>query len=249
MIIQCQSCSSKYFLPEEKVPVNPLKVRCPKCRAVFMLSGRAERAPVAAPAPARAVETAIPTLETARIARKFTGREHELPGTAVATEPVPVEMPMASQPAPLMATIENAAMAAPAETVEAPRVEPAVVATPEPVVPEPVRTAPEVAAAPAPAPEPAVTPAPAAKSAARGGKSADDRARRLARVLVSDILWYNRERRDAALRDGTLMTSLGEEIKKSWELYKEKVGPEAAHSTNYFKEALNEILANGQQVF
>ena len=51
------------------------------------------------------------------------------------------------------------------------------------------------------------------------------------------------------MRDGTLMTSLGEEIKKSWELYKEKVGPEAAHSTNYFKEALNEILANGQQVF
>jgi hypothetical protein len=71
----------------------------------------------------------------------------------------------------------------------------------------------------------------------------------LARVLVSDILWYNRERRDAALRDGTLMTSLGEEIKKSWELYKDKVGPETAHSTNYFKEALNEILADGQQVF
>jgi hypothetical protein len=105
-----------------------------------------------------------------------------------------------------------------------------------------------VTAAPAPAPEPAMASAPATKSA-RGGKSADDRAKRLARVLVSDILWYNRERRDAALRDGTLMTSLGEEIKKSWELYKEKVGPEAAHSTNYFKEALNEILANGQQVF
>jgi len=100
-------------------------------------------------------------------------------------------------------------------------------------------------------PVPAVVEAPAAEPArpSRGGKSADDRAKRLARVLVSDILWYNRERRDAALRDGTLMTSLGEEIKKSWELYKEKVGPEAAHSTNYFKEALNEILADGQQVF
>jgi predicted Zn finger-like uncharacterized protein len=248
MIIQCQSCSSKYFLPEEKVPVNPLKVRCPKCRAVFMLSGRAERASVAAPAATRAVETAMPGMESARTARKFTGRDHDLPGTAVATEPAPVAMPMASGPAPLMATIENAAMAAQAETVEAPAVEPAVAATPEPVAQEPVRTAPEVATAPAPAAEPPVASAPAAKTG-RGGKSADDRAKRLARVLVSDILWYNRERRDAALRDGTLMTSLGEEIKKSWELYKEKVGPEAAHSTNYFKEALNEILANGQQVF
>jgi hypothetical protein len=62
-------------------------------------------------------------------------------------------------------------------------------------------------------------------------------------------LWYNRERRDQALEDGTLMTALGEEIKKSWELYKEKVGAETAQSTNYFKEALNEILANGQEVF
>jgi hypothetical protein len=125
---------------------------------------------------------------------------------------------------------------------------PAVEPTAEPVtataVAEPAVEAPQPAAAPAP-----TRPAPDAGRSARGGKSADDRARRLARVLVSDILWYNRERRDAALRDGTLMTSLSEEIKKSWELYKEKVGPEAAHSTNYFKEALNEILANGQQVF
>ena len=45
------------------------------------------------------------------------------------------------------------------------------------------------------------------------------------------------------------MTVLGEEIKKSWELYKEKVGADVASSTNYFKEALNEILADGQKVF
>jgi hypothetical protein len=45
------------------------------------------------------------------------------------------------------------------------------------------------------------------------------------------------------------MTVLGEEIKKSWELYKEKVGADVANSTNYFKEALNEILADGQEVF
>jgi predicted Zn finger-like uncharacterized protein len=168
MIIQCQSCAAKYFLPEEKIPANPLKVRCPKCRAVFMLAPRPGRVPVGVAA-----------------------------GSAVETPPTrPVEM-------------------------EQPRTE----------------TAP-----PAPATE-------AEEPPTRAGRSGEDRAKRLARVLVSDILWYNRDKRDQALKDGTLMTTLGEEIKKSWELYKEKVGPEAAHSTNYFKEALNEILANGQKVF
>jgi hypothetical protein len=77
----------------------------------------------------------------------------------------------------------------------------------------------------------------------------DARARRLARVLVSDILCYHREKRDQALLDANLMAVLGDEIKKSWELYKQKVGPELANSTNYFKEALNEILADGQKLF
>lgn len=83
-------------------------------------------------------------------------------------------------------------------------------------------------------------------SASRGP---DDRARRLARVLVSDILCYHREKRDQALLDGNLMTALGDEIKKSWELYKQKVGPELANSTDHFKQALNEILADGQKLF
>jgi predicted Zn finger-like uncharacterized protein len=196
MIIQCQSCAAKYFLPEEKVPANPLKVRCPKCRAVFMLAPRLERVTV-----------------------------------MVAAE-APAPMPAPSY-APPEATVVDVAP----PMVEAVRP----MDMPPPVV-EAVREVEET---------PPIVETPAAESprSGRGGKSAEDRAKRLARVLVSDILWYNRERRDAALRDGTLMTSLGEEIKKSWELYKEKVGPEAAHSTNYFKEALNEILANGQQVF
>lgn len=208
MIIQCQSCASKYFLPEEKVPVNPLKVRCPKCCAVFMLTSARERVAVAAESPAALRRTRPP--EPAVM---------EAPAPPVA--PVEVEPPVARIPR--------------APVAQAPVTESAPAASVEPV------QAPEASPAPAPAAEPA--------RSSRGGKSAEDRAKRLARVLVSDILWYNRDRRDAALRDGTLMTSLGEEIKKSWELYKEKVGPEAAHSTNYFKEALNEILADGQQVF
>ncbi|NIM19587.1 MAG: hypothetical protein GTO51_04305 [Candidatus Latescibacteria bacterium] len=166
MIIQCQSCSAKYLLPESKMPPKPIKVQCPKCKAIFMLSPQKHK--VAAPAPAGAAA----------------------PGQ---------DVPAASKEAPAHVEV------------------------------------------------PPATPAPKAKKSK--SRTKEERAKRLARVLVSDILCYNREKRDQALIDGNLMSVLGEEIKKSWELYKEKVGPEVASSTNFFKEALNEILADGQKVF
>ncbi len=76
-----------------------------------------------------------------------------------------------------------------------------------------------------------------------------DRAKRLARVFVSDILVYNQEKRDRGLADGDLMTVLGPEIKKAWEAYKEKIGSEVAESNEYFRTALNEILADGKEIF
>ena len=156
------------------------------------------------------------------------------------------------QPEPVTA---GASAAAPAAPSAPPVVEP---------VPEPAAAPATAHSAPAPAPaaEPKAPMAPKApkekpkskskakpKKGKKRGRSDDDRAKRLARVLVSDILCYNQDKRDQALQDGTLMTVLGGEIKKSWELYKEKIGPELASSTNYFKEALNEILADGQEVF
>ncbi|MDH3214746.1 MAG: zinc-ribbon domain-containing protein [Candidatus Krumholzibacteria bacterium] len=169
MIIQCEGCAAKYFLPESKVPAKPVKVRCPQCKAVFTL---------------------IP---------------HKQNVVAGADESV----------------LTSAAKSPEAEV-----------------------KAQETAQKPAPAPS---TPAPKPKAA--DGDENHARAKRLARVLVSDILCYNQEKRDRALLDGSLMTVLGDEIKKSWELYKDKVGPEVAKSTDYFKEALNEILADGQKVF
>lgn len=167
MIIQCEGCASKYYLPESKAPREPLRVRCPQCRAVFTLAASTERV-AAAP---RRREAASPTLSQA-------------------------------EPAP------------PPSTRKKTRSKPA---------------------------------KPKGKAGGGGGKK--DRAKRLARVLVSDILIYHREKRDKALADGNLMTVMGDEIKKSWELYKEKIGAEVANSTNYFKEALNEILADGQEIF
>ena len=80
-------------------------------------------------------------------------------------------------------------------------------------------------------------------------KKKRERTKRLARVFVSDILVYNEEQRNQGLANGTLMTVLGPEIKKAWEAYKEKVGTDVKESNDYFRNALNEILANGQEVF
>lgn len=80
-------------------------------------------------------------------------------------------------------------------------------------------------------------------------KKKRERAKRLARVYVSDILVYNQEKRDRGLAAGDLMTVLGSEIKKAWEAYKEKIGSEVSESSEYFRTALNNILADGKQVF
>jgi predicted Zn finger-like uncharacterized protein len=167
MIIQCEGCAAKYFLPAEKVPLRPVKVRCPQCEAVFTLVPEPQNVVAASE---EAVITSAATSAEAKVDKRQQTRE-----------------PSADKRAP--------------------------------------------------------------KGKASKNTQAYARAKRLARVLVSDILCYNQEKRDQALVDGNLMTVLGDEIKKSWELYKEKVGPDVAKSTDYFKEALNEILADGQKVF
>jgi len=82
-----------------------------------------------------------------------------------------------------------------------------------------------------------------------GKRDPADKARRLARVLVSDMIMYNPERHQRALENDTLAADFEEEIKKSWKEYVEQVGEEMARETNYWTEALNDLLAKGERVF
>ena len=75
------------------------------------------------------------------------------------------------------------------------------------------------------------------------------KARRLARALVSDMIVYQPEKRQQALAQGNLKVAFEEEIQKSWHEYVEQVGEELATSTPFWSDALNEILAGGQKVF
>ncbi len=80
-------------------------------------------------------------------------------------------------------------------------------------------------------------------------KNPEQKARRLARALVSDMIVYQPKKREEALQQGNIKEAFEQEIKKSWEEYVEQVGDDVAKSTPYFNQALNEILAGGQQVF
>jgi hypothetical protein len=75
------------------------------------------------------------------------------------------------------------------------------------------------------------------------------KAKRLARALVSDLIVYFPQKRDEGLREGTLKQLFREEIRKSFEEYVGQVGKDLADSTPHFTDALNEILAGGQQMF
>lgn len=82
-----------------------------------------------------------------------------------------------------------------------------------------------------------------------GPQDPQTRARRLARALVSDIKVYHRERWQRSRDAGTVRTDFRDEILKSWEEYVEQVGEGMAKKTPYFRDALNDILAEGDRVF
>jgi hypothetical protein len=133
-------------------------------------------------------------------------------------------------------------------------------AGPRPVAPQPPSQRPPAPAAAAPSmgPPPPPPSAPPRASAPAGPArpvnpflSQDPalKARRLARALISDMVVYHPAKRQEGLRDGNLKELFEEEIKKSWEEYADQVGRDVADTTNYFREALNEILAGGRQIF
>jgi hypothetical protein len=77
----------------------------------------------------------------------------------------------------------------------------------------------------------------------------NQKARRLARALVSDMVAYQPQKRDEGLREGSLKQLFREEIKKSYEEYVDQVGKEFAESTAHFQDALNDVLAGGKRLF
>lgn len=177
-----------------------------------------------------------------------------------------VEKPAESAPAaaPPPAPAEPAAAAPPPPPEPAPAPPPA--PEPTPTAPPPsapasegstglddVELVPPPAPPAAPAPEPPAAPAPSSGTGTFrfGKRDPTDKAKRLARVLVSDMVMYNAERHRNALEMGTLEQDFEGEIDKSWKEFVEQVGSDLANGEGkqFWRDALNDILAKGQQVF
>jgi hypothetical protein len=99
---------------------------------------------------------------------------------------------------------------------------------------------------------PGVTPSDGAPRRAPNPFLANDpnqKAKRLARALVSDMVAYLPQKREEGLKNNTLKQLFREEIKKSYEEFVDQIGKEFAESTTHFQDALNDVLAGGKKIF
>src|SRR6267143_2118913 len=264
MNVTCPSCETVYRVDPSRVPPGGVRARCAVCSNVFAVnssSAAAQRAPVA--------ETGPPHVAAAQ-------RAPAAPAGPIAAPQPPAPPPAPAPPAPAPAPPRAPAMPRFSGPIAAPTSAPAPPAAPARPAPPPAPravpapaappTAPAMRPAPpsaAPAPRAAPPPrAPAAPGAAPGQRSRPlrpvnpfmvqdpkQKARRLARALVSDLVVYHPEKRQQGLRDGTLPQLFKDELEKSWQEYVEQVGGDMAKSTPFWTEALNEILAGGNKVF
>jgi predicted Zn finger-like uncharacterized protein len=243
MIVECPGCRTIFPVDPKKIPDAGVNARCSRCSEVFF---------IAKPEPELV--------------------EAEVQETASAPEPPPAPVtPPVSAPMEGELSGEDLAQEEEPESFEEPQpetfgageepsaVEPAfdkeVAVEPPPEVEpvgEPLRdAASEVEAAAADVVAEIEAPAGEVPTAVPsfGKRDPGEKAKRLARVLVSDIILYNPDRHHQAMESGRVKEEFEEEIQKSWDEYVEQVGDEVANSTTFFTDALNEILAKGEEVF
>lgn len=246
--VSCPSCSTSFPVDPTKVPEEGVLAQCSMCPEVFEVT-RPDEADLA---PAVEVETEVepepvieepaveeaPVVEAPSDAEELVFETSDGGGMDSAVSAVEeVEEEEVDEPVPEHAfgdqeiTFDEPLVAPEEEALEAeaPAVEP------EPALEEPVAEA---------------EPEPEAPAVVQFGKrDPSDKAKSLARSLVSDILAYYKDKHAQSLAAGTLVPDFDEEVEKSWKEYTDQVDDEILANNTFFNDALNEILAEGQSVF
>jgi len=271
MNVTCPTCSTVFRVDPAKVPAGGVRARCSVCRGVFAV-GAVETVPAPAPAIAAlappsppAAVTPPPVMVPPPVAEPLPAAPAVPP--AVPSFPAAARRSIAPPTAPPFARLGPPAPSAPglampprpaaplrptrpfAPPVAAPVAPPVV-----PVMPSAAATIVTTPIAPRPAAPPpmALPPAPGTTTRVINPflqKDPVTKAQRLARALVSDMVSYHPAKRAQGLKDGTLKDIFREEVKKSYEEYLLQVGEQLAGSTTFFQDALNEILAGGQEIY
>ncbi len=222
MNVSCPDCRSIFRVDPAKVPPTGVRARCSVCSGII---------PIPAPTGANTPVTGSPRAATPTGETPAQPRPRSAPQSQSAWDSPPFSTPTA--PRPKQEHVERAPAVAP--TPAAP-----------PYIPAPARPAPPTPTSPVGSNTP-----PGARRPVNPflSKDPNQRAKRLARALVSDIITYHPAKHAEGLREGTLKQLFREEIKKSFEEYIAQVGQQLAESTTYFQEALNEVLGAGKKIF
>lgn len=73
-----------------------------------------------------------------------------------------------------------------------------------------------------------------------------ERAQRLARIIVGEIVLYHKDRIVEAIKNDTLFESLERELEEGRRYYEKNVDPSVCAQTDYFDRAVVDILVKGQ---
>ena len=223
MTVSCPDCRSVFRVDPAKVPATGVRARCSVCGGVIAIAGGTLPVSVTPSSLGAVSSTSAPMARSLQ----HTPQRPFLPVAAA----VPVMTPsIMTPPAPTRLPSATPAFASAASAT------PLSVATTTP---------------PVPLVAPTTTGTPTPRRSINPFLNADpgQRARRLARALVSDLVAYHPQKRDEGLRDGTLRQLFREDIKKSYEEYVDQVGRDVAENSPHFQEALNEILGSGRKLF
>ena len=79
-----------------------------------------------------------------------------------------------------------------------------------------------------------------------GGEAVHEEARRLARLLVTEIKLYNEEQVEAGRRNRNIYEVLREDIDRSRQIYEERIDDDVRTEADYFHDELVRILAAGE---
>jgi len=245
--VTCTGCGTDFPVDPRKVPEEGVYAQCSACPQIFFV----DRAVLLAATPPSVTFT--PPAAVAAEAVQAPAAELEVepaavePPPASAAPPAEVVAPYSESPvtdAPADAPAEAApSFAAEADPFEAP-------AAPESTDwQDGGDAAPAAAGASEGEAQPQDTGAVATAAPSFGRRDPHERAGRLARVLVSDMIAYHPDRHSQSLQNETLASDFEEEIEKSWNEYVQQVGQDLAESTPYWRDALNQVLARGQELF
>jgi hypothetical protein len=77
-------------------------------------------------------------------------------------------------------------------------------------------------------------------------KDPHERAKRMARLIVGDLVLYHKDKIAEGIRNDTLFEMLDHELKEGREYYDKNVDPKVRAESDYFNQAIVDILIKGR---